>query len=245
MADQRVSPERVLITRAAPDALEFGRLCANAGFAPVYAPVLTFEIHKQRLELSKVGALAFTSANGVRAYCANADKRDLPVFAVGEATAAAARSGGFLNVYEAGGDVASLSKMIASSPPAAGAVLHVGGVHQAGDLSAMLKMQHINATFVPVYEMRAAQSLPRSCWTPAPHWISLFSARTASIFADLVAESEKTSLLRTIRVACLSEQAAQPVRAFGWKQIVIARNKSAAGVIEAMKTPLETQASDA
>ena len=59
---------RVLITRAEPDASEFAAACRSRGLEPVLSPVMRIEIEKIEPDLSDVGALAFTSANGVRAF---------------------------------------------------------------------------------------------------------------------------------------------------------------------------------
>src|SRR4051794_41252334 len=81
------------------------------------------------LDLEGVQALLCTSANGVRATAARTTRRDLPVLAVGDATARAARDVGFAHVESAGGDVEGLARLAARRldsaarrlPPSAGA----------------------------------------------------------------------------------------------------------------------------
>src|SRR4051812_16935975 len=91
------------------------------------------------IDLTNVQAVLFTSANGVRAFAAAERRRDIPAFAVGEATAAAARLAGFTTVDTAGGDVAALADLVRERlTPARGALLHAAGSAVAGDLSGVL-----------------------------------------------------------------------------------------------------------
>ena len=80
------------------------------GFEPVVAPLLTVRaLGEGPIDLAGVGAIAFTSANAVAAFAARSPARSLPVFAVGESTAAAARSAGFRAVLSTEGDVNALA----------------------------------------------------------------------------------------------------------------------------------------
>ena len=62
--------------------------CTLRGFLPVAAPVLDFHPTDAPLPKGPFDALVFTSANGVAAFAGRDAGRDLPVFAVGGATAA-------------------------------------------------------------------------------------------------------------------------------------------------------------
>ena len=54
------------------------------------------------------------AANGARALARATQRRDLPVLAVGDATARAAREAGFESVTSAGGDVGDLAPLAAA-----------------------------------------------------------------------------------------------------------------------------------
>src|SRR5262249_41652863 len=72
------------------------------GHEAVAAPLLAvMSIEGVRVDLAGVAALAFTSANGVRAFSDATGERGLKVFAVGAATAQAARAAGFKTVLSA------------------------------------------------------------------------------------------------------------------------------------------------
>lgn len=148
------SIRRVWVTRARPGADRTAERLAAAGFDPVVAPLLAIRPLPGALaaapHLETVQALAFTSPNGVAAFAALTPLlRDRPVFAVGDATAHAARAAGFADARSAAGDVHALARLIAAEAPA-GLVLTPGPREPAGDLSALLPDRRIVA--LPVYE---------------------------------------------------------------------------------------------
>ena len=97
---------RIWITRAQPEAEATAGRIRALRHEPVVAPVLEVRPSLDAPALEGVGALAFTSRNGVRAFVALTPERDLQVFTVGDATAAAAREAGFTDVASASGDAA-------------------------------------------------------------------------------------------------------------------------------------------
>ncbi len=88
--------QRIWITRALPGAESTAERVRALGHEAVVAPLLTVQpLADTRIDLAGVAALAFTSANGVRAFAEKCADRSLRVFAVGLATAQAARQVGF------------------------------------------------------------------------------------------------------------------------------------------------------
>lgn len=98
-----------------------------------------------------MAALAFTSANGVAAFAALTPDRTRPVFAVGDATAGAARAAGFARVRSANGDLDRLAALLIAQGPSAGPLLVPGAREPAGDLPALLRGR-VEARALPVYE---------------------------------------------------------------------------------------------
>lgn len=223
----------VLVTRPAPDGEAFAEDCRRAGLSPLLAPVMTIDIETRPVSLSGIGALAFTSANGVRAFVRNAARRDLPVFAVGAVTAAAAKAAGFGDVRAAGGDVDALAAHIAAEKnDITGAVLHVAGADRAGDLVAMLEARGIAARRLALYRARALDALDGAAMTAlreSEGWVSLFSPRTARLFRSLAGDAD----LSRWRAACLSPAVAAAVGS-GWAEIAVPARPDAAGLIALM-----------
>src|SRR5262245_38438369 len=88
--------QRIWITRAQPGADVTAERVRALGHEAVVAPLLAVRmIPDVSIDLRGVAALAFTSANGVRAFADASGERGLKVFAVGAATASAARAAGF------------------------------------------------------------------------------------------------------------------------------------------------------
>jgi uroporphyrinogen-III synthase len=123
------------------------------GIDPVIAPVLEVRAVEAQIDLDGVGALAFTSANAVRIFAERSPERALRVFAVGAATAAAARAEGFRSVLSTERDVEALASGIAAlGRRFDGAVLHPGATEPAGDLTAALAGYGVLAKSLTLYE---------------------------------------------------------------------------------------------
>lgn len=231
---------RVIVTRAEPDGSAFAGLCRAHGFDPILAPVMRIEIEKAAVDLSGVSSLAFTSANGVRAFAANTTRRDLPVFAVGPVTGEAARGAGFTNIRCAGGDVESLAAHIAAESALAGPeLLHVAGEDRAGDLVALLAARGVGARRQTLYAARPVEGLSATAIEafaaePPPEWVSLFSPRTASLFIDLIDRAELMDRLAGCRAACLSDAVAETARRARWAGVGVAAERSAESLVRVM-----------
>ncbi len=197
----------VWITRARPGALATAERVAALGFAPIVDPLLTVETLDAEIDLSHVTALAFTSANGVEAFARLSDARGLPVFAVGKATARAAHGEGFASVSSADGDVEDLCDLIAAGAP--GPVLWAGAKEPAGDLVGMLRGCGVLAKGVAVYEtLDRAPSEEILARLDAQLTVLLHSPRGARALAAILRDKPA----RDLRVLCLSEAVAQPLR---------------------------------
>lgn len=197
----------VWITRARPGALVTAERVRGLGFTAIVDPLLAVERLDVQLDLSHIAALAFTSANGVEAFARLSDERGLPVFAVGRATAKAARGEGFASVSSADGDVEDLCALIAAG--AHGSVLWAGAREPAGDLVGMLRGRGLMATGVAVYEtLERTPSDETLAWLDAPAAVLLHSPRAARVLAAIL--RQRPAL--TARFLCLSEAVAAPLR---------------------------------
>lgn len=146
--------QRIWITRAEPGAGVTAERVRALGHDAVVAPLLEVQtLPDVRIDLDGVAALAFTSANGVRAFAEATGARTLNVFAVGAATAKAARAAGFKSVLSADGNVEALAGGIAMRrSELRGAVLHAGAAELAGDLTGALERHGVAARRLVLYE---------------------------------------------------------------------------------------------
>ncbi len=197
---------KVWITRAEPGASRTAERVRALGHEPVVAPLLEVRALPAAIDLEGVGALAFTSANGVRAFAALSDARALPVFAVGEAPAAAARAAGFADVASADGDVQALAALIARARPA-GAVLASLAAEPAGDLIGALQAADVTVQGVAVYEtVFTDMDAP-----PAADAVLIHSPKAARRLASLLGRGATAPQM----LCCISQAAAEPLTASG------------------------------
>ena len=204
---------RVWITRAQPGAARTAAQLTALGFQPLVAPLLAIrplsEALKAAPDFAAVAALAFTSPNGVAAFAALTPAlRDRPVFAVGDATAEAAREAGFADARSAAGDIHALARLIAARP-LDGLILAPGAREPAGDLPALLPDHDIRR--LPVY---AAEETGVAA--PADFdAILLHSPRAARAFARIA----KPEIAANRLAVCISAAAAAPLAALSFTEI--------------------------
>ena len=196
----------VWITRALPGAEATAAKVAALGFTPVVDPLLEVAPSAASIDLAGVSALAFTSVNGVQAFSALSDARALPVFAVGRATASAAREAGFAQVASADGDVDDLARLVVAAAP--GLVLWAGAREPAGDLVGTLNEAGVAARGVAVYEtVERAPSNATVALLDQPLTVLLHSPRAARRLADILGRRPAAAL----RALCLSKAVAAPL----------------------------------
>lgn len=200
---------RVWVTRAEPGATATADRLRSMRLRPLVAPLLTVEPVTSEIDLAGVAALAFTSANGVRAFSERSSRRDLPVFTVGDATAAAAQDVGFREVRSAAADVSALAALVAPEQPR-GAVLCPGAVERAGDLVGDLRRAGIEARAVALYRtIETAGPAPRDLDEVSA--VLLQSPRAAGVLATLGVDLGSMTVAG-LSEACLRPLAAVPVR---------------------------------
>ena len=171
-------------------------------------------------DYASAAALAITSPNGVEAAAALDAPRDLPVYAVGDATAAAARAAGFHDVRSAAGDGAALARLIHGDRPG-GAVLHLSGRRAGFDLVGALTGCGLTARRAIVYDTPPAPPWGPEIWDALPDAIALVhSPAGAERFLGRIAETGLSPA--GLRAAAISEAAGSALRRAGLKRVEIA-----------------------
>lgn len=186
---------RVLVTRPEPDASDTARRLAELGLEPVIWPLLEMEILQAPLP-ADIGwrGLTLTSINGARALAARGDiarLRHLPVYAVGDRTAAEARELGFSPVSSAQGGGAKLAQRIIADG-VTGPLFYPAAEERSFDLEAALSAAGIPLVTQPVYRMRTTRTLPEAIRAGFADKtigaVTLYSRRTAECFIRLVGQ---------------------------------------------------------
>ncbi|MDO9336888.1 MAG: uroporphyrinogen-III synthase [Caulobacter sp.] len=211
------NPSRLVwINRAQPGAAATANRVEAKGWTALVAPLLEARtLPNPTLDLTGIAALAFSSAQGVRAFAALTDAR-LPAFTVGDATAEAARAAGFTAVQSADGDVLALAELIASARP--GPILHAGALQPAGDLVGDLTARGLKARTVALYETRSIEPTEALSRLPDITAVLVHSPKAAALLAALLTARSAPHL----RLLTLSEAVAAPLRALENPKISVA-----------------------
>jgi uroporphyrinogen-III synthase len=216
---------RLLITRPADDGEALAARLTALGHEPIAAPVMEI-IPRDMPPLSLDGIAGFlvTSRNGARMLARTTARRDLPVYAVGDESAAEAKAAGFVASRSADGDVTSLiALVIALVDPAAGPLLHVAGSAQAGDLSGALTAKGFTVRRAVFYESRALLALPeaarKALQAGLAEGVLFYSPRTAKLFGTLAQAAGLGPSLGALSAYCLSKAVADAAAPFGYRTL--------------------------
>lgn len=186
---------RVVVLRPEPGASETVARAAERGMDAVAIPLFKIEpIAWKAPDAGEFDALLLTSANAVRFGGRGlAALRDLPVHAVGEASAVAAHEAGF-DVATVGD--AGVEKLIGGLGPKL-RLLHLAGEHRTASSQPM--------TTLAVYRSRLVEP-PEDLKTAQGAVVLVHSARAGHAFADAV---DRLGLDRSaIQIAAISAAAA-------------------------------------
>ncbi len=231
---------RLLITRPAEDAEPLARALARRGHETIIESVMTIiDVAAPDMDLDRVQALLITSANGIRAFARANPERGLPVCAVGDASARAARELGFDDVHGAGGDIGTLAAMVKKDFDAsAGALLHIAGSHRAGDLAGKMTAAGFEMRRAVLYEARAAQDLGAKTALALNRGsldgVLLFSPRTADFFCRLVLGAGLAGRCRPLTACCLSAAVAEKAGGLPWDGVVVAASPDQQALLDAL-----------
>ena len=224
-----------LITRPRPDALELAAELTRRGYTPIIEPMLSIAFRPgPPLPRDGLQGVLLTSANGARALAARAEWRDLPVWSVGDASAAAARSLGFSQIESAGGDVSSLAALVAArADPAKGRLLHPAAAELAGDLGGALEALGFAVEKPVLYD-----AVPADCLShQARHALQrgevavalFFSPRTATTFVRLAA-----GLTAECAALALSPAVARALGDLAWRRLIVAEQPNQSSLLAAL-----------
>ncbi|MEP3275479.1 MAG: uroporphyrinogen-III synthase [Stappiaceae bacterium] len=222
---------RILLTRPADQALETAKLLEELGHQAVVAPLT--EIHYRSgtdIDPARFTTIAVTSGRAVDAlvkHPAFAELSQLPLYCVGDKTAAHAQAGGFGNVFSAGGNVDALShKLIAQTSQNKGRLLYGAGADRAGDLSGALKGAGIQHELVVLYDTSFIDRFPQTVIEEIRHGqidaALVYSKRGAEALMEAFKNDGLEKAARRIIFFALSQGVAHPLSAWVEVKVVVA-----------------------
>lgn len=213
---------RVLITRPEDDATRIAARLEDLGHEPVLMPLLTLRLlDGPEVVLDGVQAILATSANGVHALARRTQRRDVPLFAVGPQTDAAARTAGFQSVRNAKGDAEALARATAEwAKRDGGVLLHVKGAEGGSALAEHLNADGFKVRSTVLYDI-AAPDAPPAAFAPALAGAGaalFFSPRSARVFKECAHGLATDHLI----AVCISAAAASALKPLAFREIRIA-----------------------
>ncbi|NRG16891.1 uroporphyrinogen-III synthase [Rhizobiales bacterium] len=230
---------RLLVTRPEPQASKTAARLRALGHDAVVAPLLEVEaIVNAEIPCSGIAAVAVTSARAIDAVlCRDEWKclRDLPVFAVGEKSARAAKDAGAANVATGRGTVGDLAALIGGSGVGS-TVLYLAGRERSGDLGGKLAAFGIDCRTVEIYAANVASELPDDVSTGLETGgidaVLVYSRRSAETFERL---TNILKIRRNFKAFSISKQAGEPLA--GRFEVITAREPNEEALFALLPPP--------
>ncbi|MFD1746405.1 uroporphyrinogen-III synthase [Rhizobium helianthi] len=204
---------RVVVTRPATSGAKTAARLVALGHHPILLP-LTEPLHRPQAAWAALQdrprALVLTSSEALRAIASlpMAAYLDLPLYAVGSASAAKARKAGFTHVVEGGGTGKDLAALMISR--GLQDFLYLAGSPRSPELEAELAAAGIQFRLAECYEMKPLSwdEQQRALLTPVPDAVLLYSREAARLFATQHALFDRPQAWRECRAICLSHKVA-------------------------------------
>ena len=234
-----VVTRRVLVTRPQPGADETAERLVAMGFEPVVMPltqIVPLEVNVD-IEPTAYDAVAITSVNAVRHAPPEllAALRHKPVFAVGDASALAAREAGFDDVRSAAGTARELAALILRECKAGTRLIHPVGRERTAGFAETLSAGNILLTPVEVYgadEISYPSSALEDTAAGGPLWGALaLSPRAGKILSGFAGRPELGNLFASTRFFCISHNAARPLDRIARERIFVSEQPTEESVI--------------
>lgn len=229
---------RILVTRPGEEREALAERLGALGHQPLLEPLLQIRYRDgPPLDPKGVQAILLTSRNGARALAKRMDRRDLPVLAVGDSTAEAARALGFATVVSAGGNVDDLARLVQARLRAdAGTLLHPAASIVAGDLAGQLGAAGFQVRREVLYEAVPATGLSADCVAALGQGhldaALFFSPRTGTTFVRLARSAQLEPAFRRMVALALSPAVKAAVEGLPWRAVETAARPVEAAMLD-------------
>lgn len=231
----------ILITRPRDDADVLAAELAGRGHTTIIEPLIEIEfLDGPPLDLTGVQTLLLTSANGARAAAKRTNIRNIPVIAVGPATAEAARTLRFTDVAMSKGEgITGLADHVRETlKPSAGQLFHATGTVSAGDLGAALRSAGFTVRKEQLYDAVATETLSGALVAELGADVIdaalFFSPRTARLFVDLIKDADLGNTCRHMTAFALSPAVTGALRPLTFRKVVTAPRATGEALIQAV-----------
>lgn len=209
-------PLGLLVTRPAEDGEATAQKLRARGYDPILSPLLTITVLADAPlpDLTDYHGLIVTSANGVRALAERTDRRGDLILAVGDHTAAKARTLGFTQVESASGDAVVLVNYVRDRlDPEDGKLLHVRGETIAVDPVPLLEGAGFTVDSCSLYRADPSEGLSATAITALAAGtvagVLLYSPRSAKLFEAALTGALPPGTAGGLTAYCLSPAVAK------------------------------------
>ena len=237
----RDTPRGVLVTRPEVGAAETAERVAGLGFVPILAPVLSIVPLPARLpKAAGVQAVLLTSGNALPVL--GPEFLEVPVLAVGDATAARARAAGFGNVTSAGRNAEALAALVGARCRADGGTLLLPtGEGEGLVLARTLRAAGFAVARRTVYAAVPQNTLPVAAESALARGevaaALFFSPATARSFTKLLLAALPAGCLKAVDALALSPAVAAPLAPLPWRRLRVADRPSQDALLTLLADP--------
>ncbi len=237
----------MLVTRPEPGASETAARLLELGFRPVIAPATIVESRKINVA-SLPQAVLVTSGNAIPALPESL--LDVPLLAVGDATAARAKAAGFLTVHSAGRDAEALVELVTTlCRPTAGPLLLASGEGLGDDLVAVLQDRGFRVERRIAYAARPVESLPEEATAALSNGTLraalFFSPQSARVFVTILQRDLPALNVRGIEALAISSQTGAALAVLPWQRIRVASNPNQEDLLKLLQMTEPTESDPA
>jgi uroporphyrinogen-III synthase len=232
----------ILVMRPFPDNEATATALRGAGYGVLLSPALRFEpVSVPEDPDAHYDAVIVTSANALRGIEGQkllARLSGTKVFAVGDATAQAARAFGFKDVESASGDAIALCELVEKRLRGAGRICYLAGADLSRDMGTDLGTRGYSVTTLTTYRM-----------TPLPHFSEAveaafaageveaalhYSRRSARSFVGAVQAAGLEISALALPQCCISNTVAAVLREAGASRVLVAASPDENAIFEVL-----------
>lgn len=202
----------------------------RARLTAVYSPLIGIKPVGDAIDFDDARGLIFTSSNGVSVAAALTNRRALPCYCVGAATARSAQNAGWTAHHTANNAETLIETLHRDTPD--GPLLHLRGHHGRGNVAARLNALGISTREQVIYDQPllplcdAARKMLRM---GTPVIVPIFSPRTARQFANIATGDAP------LYIAALSNAVAEPLKSMNYNKLLTCPSPDASAMSRVVK----------
>lgn len=223
--------QMILNIRPAIDSRRDAVTLSRRGVASACLPVMEIvTLVPQLPNAREIAGVVFTSRHAVSAFVDAMDTADwwrIPVFAVGQATSAAAREAGFVSIFNGlGGGAGLVPAILQHVPVRQERILWPAAVDKSFDMASALTLHGYDVQTLDIYVAQPRVNFTTNEMRPlregAVSGVIAMSSRSVQLFCKLLKEQGLDSR-RTQITLIVGSQSIADAAGPGWRQIHVAR----------------------